>query len=427
MIGLHAKSHHHKPFTHQEIVEYGNLAMKPFTSMWLYPWDLVDEGADSVLENIKERAGLNSVNMATCYHTARCLLPHNPKRKLYFAEEGRVYFAPRLEHYRDTKIRPIRSTKLGEIDELKLLVDKCDEHGLNPVAWTICFHNTALAEAYPHAAIQTAFGDTDINWLCPNSPDARGYVLGLLEDIASNYDVYGIELESPGFQWGFGHGYHHEKIPTPIDLELSLLLSSCFCENCQKEAAAQGIDLAFVKEIFRSHLERRLAVPAHIYEDANGTESYASKIITLLTQYPEIYQFLRFRQNSVTDFMTEARRRVKQASSRIRLFAINMSPELAWMDGQNTRRIADIVDAVELLAYYRRPAQVQLKVMMARELIGDKTKLHTGFEISRASPDEIPRLVRAAKQAGSDGFIFYNYGLGYFENFDAIKQAVGSI
>src|ERR1022692_2646251 len=56
-------------------------------SMYVHPWDVADEGADSVLERITS-TGITTVNLATSYHSGRYLLQHNPKKKVYFAEEG---------------------------------------------------------------------------------------------------------------------------------------------------------------------------------------------------------------------------------------------------------------------------------------------------------------------------------------------------
>ena len=62
--------------------------------MYVHPWDVADEGPDSVLERITS-TGIRVVNLATSYHSGRYLLQHNPKRrKVYFAEEGVVYFKP---------------------------------------------------------------------------------------------------------------------------------------------------------------------------------------------------------------------------------------------------------------------------------------------------------------------------------------------
>jgi len=50
-------------------------------AIWAYACDLLDNDLDFALDEIA-RAGLNSISVATAYHTARLLLPHNARRKV---------------------------------------------------------------------------------------------------------------------------------------------------------------------------------------------------------------------------------------------------------------------------------------------------------------------------------------------------------
>ena len=63
-------------------------------SMWTYAWDLLDIGYDAALGEIRDRAGANSVSLATSYHAGRFVQPRSPKRKVYFPEDGTIYFHP---------------------------------------------------------------------------------------------------------------------------------------------------------------------------------------------------------------------------------------------------------------------------------------------------------------------------------------------
>ena len=63
-------------------------------SMWTYAWDILDLGYDGALGELRDRAGLNSVSLASSYHAGRFLQPRSPKRKVYFPEDGTIYFHP---------------------------------------------------------------------------------------------------------------------------------------------------------------------------------------------------------------------------------------------------------------------------------------------------------------------------------------------
>ncbi|MCI0476794.1 MAG: hypothetical protein L0Y55_11145, partial [Anaerolineales bacterium] len=54
-------------------------------SIWVYPWDLFDNGLERALDEIAG-AGLDSISVAATYHAARLLLPHNPRRKVLTLE-----------------------------------------------------------------------------------------------------------------------------------------------------------------------------------------------------------------------------------------------------------------------------------------------------------------------------------------------------
>ena len=76
-------------------------------TIYTYPWDLTDEGIDSALDTIAHTAGLNSVSLAQSYHISTYFLPHNPRRPLYWGEEGALYFQPSATFYDESPIAPL--------------------------------------------------------------------------------------------------------------------------------------------------------------------------------------------------------------------------------------------------------------------------------------------------------------------------------
>ena len=68
---------------------------RPAYSVWAYPWDLHDIGLDRALGLLADQ-GVTMVSLATSYHAGRFLQPGNPKRRVYFPEDGTVYYQPDL-------------------------------------------------------------------------------------------------------------------------------------------------------------------------------------------------------------------------------------------------------------------------------------------------------------------------------------------
>src|SRR5581483_2784416 len=71
--------------------------------LFVFPWDLADEGIDRVMSFAAE-SGITTLYMASVYHAGLFLHPHNPIRKVYLLEDGVAYFHPRFQEY--GKMRP---------------------------------------------------------------------------------------------------------------------------------------------------------------------------------------------------------------------------------------------------------------------------------------------------------------------------------
>src|ERR671930_399496 len=115
------------------------------SSIFVFATDLADEGLETVLDNVQERAGIGGITLAASYH-----------------------------------------------------------EGLDVNAWTIFLHNGALAEAHPDCAPENAFGDRYVTDLCPAHPDVRAFAVALAGDVARQ-GVSTICAESVHFH-GFDHG-----------------------------------------------------------------------------------------------------------------------------------------------------------------------------------------------------------------------------
>ena len=208
-------------------------------SMWTYAWDLLDLGFDTALGELRDRAGLNCISLASSYHAGRFLQPRSPRRKVYFPEDGTIYFHPTPARWEGLAIQPkVADLILEGGDVLGELVRRRDAGGLEVSCWTVCLHNTRLGLLHPGAVTRNAFGDPNYYNLCPSNPDARAYVCALVADLTHSYRPDLVELESPSFM-GFAHEYHHEKDGVGLAPEDDFLLSLCFCESC-RDSRGQG-------------------------------------------------------------------------------------------------------------------------------------------------------------------------------------------
>jgi hypothetical protein len=177
------------------------------SAIWTYPWDVLDLGLGTVVTDIRHRAGLNGINLATSYHAGRFFQPRSPHRKSYFPEDGTIYFQPDPRLWTDCAIVPKVADLITEGgDVLRDLISLRDKTGLSVACWTVCLHNTRLGMLHPGVCVRNAIGDPYYYSLCPSHPDVRRYVVTLIQDLTRNYRPDIVQLESPGFM-GYGHGY----------------------------------------------------------------------------------------------------------------------------------------------------------------------------------------------------------------------------
>src|SRR5688572_28428070 len=173
-----------------------------YKAIYTYAWDLAEPGVPAAVAEFRG-LGLDTVTMAGSYHAGKFLRPHGKAGKVYFPDDGTVYFKADPSRY--GAIKPVANGLLAAGDVLGELTTS----GIAVNVWLVLLHNTRLGMAHPGSVVRNAFGDPYYYNLCPSAPDARAYALGLARDVTESYPVSGISLEGPGFT-PYGHGYHHE-------------------------------------------------------------------------------------------------------------------------------------------------------------------------------------------------------------------------
>ena len=383
-----------------------------YSSMWTFAWDLRNEGVDRVL-GFASDLGLKAVSIATSYHAGMFILPHSPKGKVYFPEDGVVYFHPESYLYKDTPIKP----KVAEISKSTDWVEeagkRAERFGLKLVSWTVCLHNTRLGMAYPGHVMRNAFGDPYYHAICPGNEDVRAYLKALVKDLSSNYPFYAIELESPGFM-GMEHGHHHERYGTILDDLEKTLMSLCFCESCMKGGAEAGVDTARVRSAVKEHLADVLKKSP--YRPAKRPRDMAG----MTARHPELFRFIAFRRRVELTLLREIKREMVK-SSRARLFILSDPEDI---------EPARIGDAIETIAtYHKKPTEVYAITSRARAALG-RCLFHAGVRVGFggvSGPGDLADIVRSVEEAGGDGVLFYNYSEAPMECLRWIKPALAGL
>ncbi|PZX13662.1 hypothetical protein LX81_03213 [Palleronia aestuarii] len=388
-------------------------------SVWAYPWDILDAGPEAALSAMTE-AGANCVSLATSYHAGRFLQPGNPRRRVYFPEDGTVYYAPDPARWSDAEIVPKPAAIVAEEgDMLRRLVEAREAGGPQVSCWTVCLHNLRLGQAHPAHVLRTAFGDPSLYGLCPSSEAARDYVAGLVAEISHLYRPDRIELESPDFM-GFDHGFHHEKDGLGLLPEDRFLLGLCFCEHCLARAGAADIDGQAARRAVADHLsaafEREL--PEAQFPD------FAERGAAAFDRVPEIAAWIDWRTEPVTSLIARLR---DAAHPDTELLLIDA--EASWWGGVDRAAAAGACDGLLYCAYFTPAERVGAEIAAARAAIGADATLVAGFQLFHPEVADAEDLVaRATAAAGAaDGFNFYNFGLVPRARLGWMARALGAV
>ena len=389
------------------------LADKPHTSasMWIYLWDLLDEGYPSVLERLKEH-GLTSISIATAYHAGRFLEPHNPKRKVVFLEDGTVYFSPDPSLY--DRIKPVPNSLVGQGHGLREARKNAEAMGFATRSWVVCCHNTTLGTRYPDIACETVFGDKLYHNLCPSNNDVRKYVSAIVRDVAS-HGVDAIELEALQFQ-GYSHGYHHERDGIPLNGGMKFLLGLCFCPSCIKRTTEAKVDIASVRAFTRTTLETHFADPSALGERYASMDQLPADIFT---------PFLNWRISVVGSLIEELADTVRPTSVKLRPM-ISLDPIAQRSVGVDPQRAGNATGGVLALGYVKDGAALRSPLASLQSQLAGK-EITVGFQVglpeSGGKAEFLSRMV-AARELGISSFNYYNYGFIPLENLDWIKESL---
>jgi len=406
------------------------------TSMLAFATDLRDEGTGTVLDNVKDRAGVDGLTMAVAYHDARDIFPHNPVRKVRYLEGGAVFFSPDTARYEGMRLQPRVSELARSGDPLGELCEAAGERGMRVNAWAVFLHNDRLGFAHPECATQNAFGDRYLTDLCPSNPDVRMYARTLASDIA-RYEVSTILSESLHFH-GLGHGYHHERYFYELGAVGAYLLGLCFCNHCLDAARRKGIDAEKVHRLVRDELERR-------FVEGRGDEDPDELTREDLEPFggAQMSGYLDARTETVTSLVDEVATVASDGGVGFAVLDLcgaekgfatghpegEAAPALGWQMGIDAAALAEVCDTVAATGYATDTRRLDLDLDAYEALVPDASQL--GLVLRPMPPDcrsadNLAAKVALARERGLGRLDFYHYGFCRLQALDRIQQALAT-
>jgi hypothetical protein len=424
----------------------------------VYPWDLHDEGVNAVLDNLQEKALVNSVYLVGLMHPEPRPwgdndFPHNPVRKRYMPEDSRVYWHPQPRRF--GRITPELSDRafLRDHDWLEVLMGEATRRNIRKgleISHTLVGAERALAE-FPDCVQRDINGEPLAGLhvdgalpFCFNNPDVSEYIVALFSDVVERYNVDYVQscmipypmpvpflkheydssrqphMNYPGFP-----GVTNHQWPRRVSQ-----LGGCFCDNCRAAAESRGIDLPRIRAVLKKALEDDREVMGdgnrrtYIEEGDTSESGY-------LVETPELLQWLVFRCESVAAMYGRIHKAVHEIKPEVDLrlnLYVTTHPEYAGLD---LRRLRSVVDGVRTSNYSEclgDPLYLDQKRQFlngVQRVIYEKIPLYSGTGVkSGATRETIIEGIRLAWECRAAGITLGHYDAATFERLEAVGEGL---
>ena len=390
-----------------------------YKAIYAYPWDLSEIGASLALRRFAS-LGLDTVTIAGSYHAGKFLRPHGKTGKVYFPQDGVVYFKPDPKRY--GSIQPVPHPMIASGGDV--MRELADQRQLATNVWLVLLHNTRLGEMHPNATVANAFGDHYVYSLCPSAPDARAYAIGLALDVTESYPVAGVSLETPGFL-PYAHGYHHEFALNRPNRWLDSELGLCFCEHCAARASRAGIKIEALRRQVASDIE------AYLKSDVDFPADMAEAFwLADARTDGELAAFLTLRCEIVTTLVREIRDSARGSATVAVIPSVARPTAGAWYEGSDLKALAGAAGIIEACFYEPGSARIKADLHDVKRRLRGAGALR-GI-LRPAFPDletkaEFLAAMRALGAAGLSEVAFYNWGHIRDANLDWIAEGLAEM
>jgi len=312
----------------------------------------VDEGVDRVLDTFQENAGVNVV-MPAVFTYGRGLagrqIPGQPLPdhgvQAYDEIRGGSYSKLYPEFSSKSVIQNVRAPELGEFDILADVIPRAKARGMQTYCLFEEAYNPQLMPGFEKIAEVDLNGQVGHS-TCFNNPNARSFLVGLVENWFRHNELDGAMWESER-QGPLNDtlGAHFGKLNEDSRI-------FCFCEYCVNKGKEQGIKVDRVRTGYAALDEWvKQSVKRNTGGESGG--SFVS-LWRVLLDYPEILEWHRFWMRSQEEVYGLLYRAVKAINPKAQvgwhiMHLVTMSP--FYQADQNYSRIAKVSDFLKPCPY----------------------------------------------------------------------------
>ena len=390
-----------------------------YKAIYAYAWDVADIGVSAAVDRFV-RLGLDTVTIVGSYHAGKFLRPHGKSGKVYFPEDGTIYFKPDLSRY--GAIKPVENSLISSGKDV--MRELAGQSGIATNVWLVLLHNTRLGLAHPDSVVANAFGDRLIYNLCPSAPEARAYGVGLARDVTESYPVSGVSLETPGFV-PYAHGYHHEFALNRPNRWLDSQLGLCFCANCMAGAKKAGIQVEALKRQVASDIEAYLA--SDVDFPADMAEAFW---LADVRSDGDLKAYLDWRCSVVTSLVREIRDALRKDAAVAVIPSVARPTAGAWYEGSDLTALAEAAGIIEACFYEPGSERIKADLFDVKRRLRGKGRLRGILRPAfpdLESKDEFLAAIRTLATDGVNEIAFYNWGHVRDANLEWIAEGLAAL
>ncbi|MGC2782311.1 MAG: hypothetical protein WA397_00430 [Roseiarcus sp.] len=386
-----------------------------YKAIYAYAWDVAEIGVSAAVDRFLG-LGLDTVTIVGSYHAGKFLRPHGKSGKVYFPEDGTIYFKPDLSRY--GPIKPVENSLISSGRDV--MRELAGQSRIATNVWLVLLHNTRLGLQHPDSVVANAFGDRLIYNLCPS---ARAYAIGLARDVTESYPVSGVSLETPGFL-PYAHGYHHEFALNRPNRWLDSQLGLCFCQHCMAGAKNAGIQVEALKRQVKADIE------AYLKSDIDFPSDMAEAFwLADVRGDGELKAYLDWRCSVVTSLVREIRDAVRKDATVAVIPSVARPTAGAWYEGSDLKALAEAAGIVEACFYEHGAERIKADLFDVKRRLRGQGRLR-GI-LRPAYPDleskgEFIAAIRALAAGGVSDIAFYNWGHVRDVNLDWIAEGLAA-
>lgn len=382
--------------------------------VYCYPWDLLDEGLDEVLDRLHDQVGATGLTLVAVGDDEEQFRPHQSAEPRIYRTAGGVYFQPNEQYYQATRLKPPLWDQHRKMDVLAKISEGCASRQLDLRLNVSLFYSRRLVAKHPEVTCKNAYGISSCDAMCAINPDVQQYLVSLLRDLSDYDDVSAIVLEDIERPSATDSDPYMQAMAM-FDTDVIDLLSICFCESCLQAADRAGVDGQAAQRCARAVLDRlsQEGVPQDwnmedLLEDNPPVARYVewadASLLELFGRLREVIS-----KSLIFNFRDASRSFINLARAGD-LFAL---ADAVILDAEDLEDIIGELSRGEVWSGALRPASVRQMEILLR--------------MDEGLIDEAPEVVRQlswAAEAGAAGATITHFGAILEHQFDWLHQGL---